>query len=144
MPVRKGSEVATEAPTYVSKADHRDGTRAKSQWTITFSAEKDCFVASWTRGWLITNRGWGLHLVDGVPASVGTSARSSGRAVPADLKVATFRGDSNIWHGYPADYCIHAQDRPPITVLQEWATLGLIRKHELRRIRGSQPCSLSD
>jgi hypothetical protein len=136
--------VTTAVPEYISKKDHRDGTSTKSQWVITFNQEKDCFVVAWTRGWTQIARGWGLHLVEGVPVKVGVAAQNTDRAATVTLKVAIFRTDSTVWHGYPSDYRIHAQDRPSIDVLKEWTKLGFIKKHEVRKIRGGQPCSLSD
>lgn len=48
----------------------------------------------------------------------------------------------SIWHGYPADYRRHTQDRPPPGVLQVWVTQGLIGKHHVAKIYGGMKCNL--
>ena len=46
------------------------------------------------------------------------------------------------WHGYPADYRRRTQDRPPIPVLQNWETQGLLKKHHIAKISGGKKCNL--
>ena len=58
------------------------------------------------------------------------------------LIFAKFVDDSAIWHGYPADYRKQPQDRPPIPVLQNWETQGLLKKHHIAKISGGKKCNL--
>jgi hypothetical protein len=136
---------------YLLKADHRTGgNQHKSQWTISRTAEIGVFDASVTAGWRDGASAWGLHLVAGSPTALGTSTRSE------ELRIAKFVGPRNVpignpaernpgsaWHGYPADYRQNAHDRPTMAVLTQWLVVGHLAKHEIRRIRGGQPCSLS-
>jgi len=127
---------------YDPKGDHRNGGNGyKSQWTISADDERTCFRNSYEKKWFINISGWGLHLSDELrPLKLGDTP--TGEAV----KLARFRRDIRKikWHGYPANYRRCVQDRPPINILNEWQRTGYITKRDMRRVRGQQPCSLSN
>lgn len=127
---------------YVSKNYHRNGNRNKSQWksAVTVKVEVAIFLKAHKQG---QSHVWGYYLRGGVAAALGTSPSSTQPVV--DLFIAKFNGQENpqVWSGYPADYRRNPQDRPPTSVLSEWATAGLIAKHEISRVRGGKRCALS-
>lgn len=129
---------------YLSKQDHRDGTRIKSQWTISFEDEKAAFMRATTSGWIsnATLR-WGLHLTPSVPSALGSSAQAFG-APTRNLFIAKFvDGNANdSWHGYPADPYKNQHDIPPSTVLKLWLGLSFLRPATIRKLVKGQLCAL--
>ena len=123
---------------YFIKSDHRNGGNGeKSQWLIPEPSEVNCFVTSHTRGWVLNQWAWGLHLSNGKAAVLGRSPEGD------ELFIAKFVAGHPAWHGYPGNYRRKKQDRPPIQVLRAWLNARHIDKTDLSRIRRSMPCSLS-
>ena len=87
---------------YGCHPDHRNGNHNKSQWTISTTEEVESFKCSYSQRWVLGTRAWGLHLVDGQPAYLGTAIDRS-----RHLFVARFEdgnGNQRWQHGYPADH----------------------------------------
>ena len=129
---------------YVLNSQHRDNNPNKSQWAIRPAEEIHVFEHSHESDWLsqTARHSWGLHLVNGKPSIVGRSVRS--RDPIQNLWIAKFVGNSQFWHGYPADYRFNLQDRPDGAILQNWYACGYIGKHDRSRIQSGKRCSLSD
>jgi hypothetical protein len=127
---------------YVSKNYHRNGNGNKSQWKtpVTVSMEVNIFLAAYKIG---ESLAWGYYRHCDVLAPLGSSRLSLNPVV--DLFIAKFIGQTHptLWSGYPADYRRNVQDRPPTSVLSEWADGGIIAKYEISRIRGGKKCNLS-
>ena len=125
---------------YVLNEQHRNGNPHRSQWTIRPNDEVGVFEHSIESSWISQNRNcsWGLYLLNEKPSSLGLSITKK------SLWIAKFVESANIWHGYPANYRFHTQDRPHTEVLQDWRSCGYIRKHEISKIRSGKRCSLSD
>ena len=127
---------------YVSKNYHRNGNRNKSQWksSVTIKVEVEIFLTGHKQG---QSHAWGHYLNGDTVTVLGTSPSSTQPVV--ELLVAKFNGQQNpqVWSGYPADYRRNPQDRPPVSVLNEWVTAGVIAKHEISRVRGGKKCTLS-
>jgi hypothetical protein len=129
--------------------EHRNGAIAQeSQWSIPRAAEVTTFVAAAIEGWQLEHqandaithrRGWGLHLLGGRPAPLGTA-----RSTRADSFVAKFV-DGNAtqrWHGYPADHEATTADIPDAQVLERWVAAGLINHAKRRKMMRQHPCRL--
>ena len=74
----------------------------------------------------------------------GGQVRTFGRNVHGELLIFGKFVDgsaSATWHGYPADYRRRPQDRPPIPVLQDWVTQGILEKHHVAKVSGGMRCS---
>lgn len=129
---------------YVSKVDHRDNTARKSQWTITFNDEKNCYDHAAASNWIEPPTiGWGLHIgANGVPSHLGISAAIHGEH--RQLFIAKFiDGNGNdVWHGYPADPYRNSQDIPPERVLGLWVQGTLLRPAIARKLNRGQKCDL--
>src|SRR6266568_6442356 len=119
---------------YVLHSHHRNGNPEKSQWCITPPQEIELFeqvfhVQTPSSGVL-----WGLRVEAETPHVVGVSCM---KAPPVrNLRIAKFISNMTpqFWHGYPADYRIEIQDRPPIAILNVWRKDGYIQKHEVAKI----------
>jgi hypothetical protein len=124
---------------YEPYSAHRDGTRRKSQWTITVRDEIRSFTAAEGDGWLDTTRGWGLHRPNRSPEYLGV-------AVDRDrqLFIAKFvRGRAGEpWHGYPADPQLKPQDLPAERVRRAWLDQEILPAVLIRRLIKGQPCAL--
>lgn len=124
---------------YILKADHRGRpTKHKSVWRISVQDEVACFDHAFDSDWVQALTGWGLHLVESIPAILGENLLYQvkiGKFVSIDA--------AGPWHGYPADYRERLQDRPPVEVLVRWRDSKIIEKHEISRVRQGKPCSLS-
>jgi hypothetical protein len=127
---------------YIYKTDHRNGSPAKSQWTISTDQERHCFDVSSRFGWLDQNGQWGLHLLDGLPSALGKTAKHTGRQI--DVKICRFITDLALRsHGYPADYRKNSHDTPAFETLAKWHASGFIAKHEIAKLLKGKPCRLS-
>lgn len=128
---------------YVLHSHHRNGNPNKSQWIITPPEEIALFENVFLVQMPSDGNLWGLRAEGGGVHNIG---RSCTQVPPVrNLRIAKFVCNTapRFWHGYPADYMLSPQDRPPVSVLQAWRQNGHIQKHEIAKIRGSKPCSLS-
>lgn len=120
---------------YMSVDYHRNGDPEKSQWTISIEHEFESFAVSRKNKWFNDQHGWGIHpsmelldvgrLVDGRNVQI------------ARFQEMTPHGQEiqNKWHGYPADIKGKTSDIPILKVLTDWLELGIIKKHQLSKIR---------
>lgn len=120
---------------YMSIAYHRNGDPEKSQWFISIEEEFESFAVSRKNKWYNELRGWGIH-PSGTLMDVGRLA--DGRTVQiVRFQEMTPHGQEiqNIWHGYPADIKRKTNDIPIYTILMSWMNQGIIKKHQLSKIR---------
>lgn len=124
---------------YASVSQHRRYTNSnKSQWLISIAEELSCFTLCYEKQWIDADCGWGVHLVN-------NRMQILGKNNVGDLyKIAKFvyGNQAGFWHGYPADYRGKNQDRPSYVVLESWREEGIIRKHQIRKIRSGMACNL--
>jgi hypothetical protein len=123
---------------YISIPKHRNKGSLYSIWTIHIYEEVQCFIYTHRHNWIAEGNGWGLHLVDGKPEFLGEV--SSGK----QSKIAKFVVNQamGLWHGYPSDYQRNKKDRPPISILEVWRDLDLIKKADISKVRGGKSCRL--
>lgn len=124
---------------YIIVSQHRlNINKDKSHWSITFEEELKCFNNSLTNNWLIDFKGWGLHMINNEINPLGYSKQGE------QLRIAKFVDSykSSKWHGYPADYRNNIQDRPASDVLKSWVENGIIKKHQMSKIRSGKKCAL--
>jgi hypothetical protein len=124
---------------YIISSQHRRrGNPNKSVWTISYEEEVDCFIETMTREWQIGTVAWGIKVVEDILQVVGVNS------IRQELKLAKFvdGADTNVWHGYPADYMRKAQDRPATNILKLWVNDGFITKAKMSKIRLGQSCNL--
>ena len=124
---------------YIVKADHRDGSRIKSQWTIPVDKERASFAFGIDSGWVLDKRAWGLHLIDGVANYLGRSAVDPGPSV--DLCVAFFQIEEPC-HGYPSEPKRSTREIPPEKVKNDWLSKGYLRASVVRKIGRGLTCRL--
>ncbi|MBL7840604.1 MAG: hypothetical protein JNJ75_10720 [Cyclobacteriaceae bacterium] len=100
--------------------------------------EVNCFVQAIKENWKVGSQAWGLKIVNTVIQVVGHNSRNR------ELKLAKFivGNDKDIWHGYPADYMMRAQDRPATDILKAWVNNGYISKAKMSKIRLGHSCNL--
>jgi hypothetical protein len=124
---------------YAVNPKHRNGSPDGSQWTIPPIEEHACFQTAEIAGWLLGDKGWGLHLVAETPAYLGVAV-DGGRL----LFVAKFVAGAApvVWHGYPADPEKRTHDIPEEHVLQHWLVLNLLSKPKIRKLGRGQACRL--
>lgn len=120
---------------YMSVSYHRNGDPEKSQWTISVEEEFRSFAISRQNRWYQDKRGWGIH-PSGSLIEVGTLV--CGKIV----RISRFQEMSplgqefkDIWHGYPADIKGKTNDIPVVEVLDSWLNAGIIKRHQLSKIR---------
>ncbi len=124
---------------YIISSQHRRrGNPNKSIWTITFEEEVDCFIQALNGNWKIATEAWGIKVVDNILQVVGLNNNNG------NLKLAKFVDgtNTNVWHGYPADYMSKAQDRPATSILKDWVDNGYLTKAKMSKIRLGQSCNL--
>jgi len=124
---------------YIISSQHRrKGNPNKSIWTITFDEEVHCFIQALSKNWKTVNEAWGIKLLNGVLQVVGKNHNRQ------ELKLAKFvdGANTNVWHGYPADYMNKAQDRPATDILKVWVNSGFLTKAKMSKIRLGQSCNL--
>ena len=101
---------------------HRNGTVAKSQWSISTREEVDLFAEAIRTNAIAVKDGWMIH----------NEASFIGR----------FRRTTDMeWHGYPGDYMRARSDIPPTSILQMWVG-KYITKSQMAHIQRQQPCNL--
>ena len=130
--------LAAGLPAYISNPKHRNSSSADAQWTILEEEEHTSFVESWTNGWCLEGKGWGLHLVDGSVATLGRT-----EAPVEDSFIARFvSSDEPIrWHGYPANRRKN-QDIPPREIRYAWLSKGLLAAAKISKIGKGKRCRL--
>lgn len=124
---------------YTSVIQHRGRVNGdKSRWTIQLVEELECFKLSFNSGWYTNYIGWGLHVIQDRVEVLGKNTEGE------QLKIAKFVDSSRNgnWHGYPADYRSKIQDRPTQETLEKWRKDGLIKKHQIVKIRSGMACNL--
>ena len=126
---------------YISKADHRDNTPTKSQWTVSVADEHACFDFGVGHGWVSTSgdSAWGLHVIDGKADYLGKSA--PGRGPEASLFVAFFQL-ADVCHGCPSDLKRSRREIPPTSVTRAWLEGKYLRGPVIRKLQLGQTCSL--
>lgn len=120
---------------YMTIGYHHNGAPEKSQWLISVEEEFKSFAVSRKNKWYNEQRGWGIH-PSGTLMDVGRL--TDGRTVQiVRFQEMTPLGQmiQNIWHGYPADIKGKTNDIPIYDVLTHWLKLGIIKKHQLSKIR---------
>jgi hypothetical protein len=125
--------------TYTSVKQHRGRVNSdKSRWIIPMDEELECFELTYFKKWHRNSIGWGLHILENRITVLGKNPEGE------QLKLAKFVDSSknNKWHGYPADYRCKIQDRPPQDILEKWRSEGLIKKHQIMKIRRGMACNL--
>jgi hypothetical protein len=125
---------------YLSKADHRDGTPEKSQWTIALEDEFASFDRTLSESWAQAKAGWGLHIVDDKARYVGRSALNYG-ASPKDLFMIFFN-IAQVAHGYPSDPQRSKREIPPDSIRAAWLAKQYLRPVVVRKLGRGQPCKL--
>lgn len=118
---------------YIFKSDHRDGTRIKSQWTVTTCIEMAIYTSHYNHEGACF---FGLKLNNSICEPVGNSALDLGEVRPLFVCKYVRNQQPNYCHGYPADPELRHQDRPPMSLLLNWRTKNLINKKEMNRFRG--------
>lgn len=142
MPFKADTEIDLTAHNigkYIISSQHRrKGNPNKSIWTITFNEEVNCFIQALTGDWKRGTEAWGVKVIDNIIQVVGQTNDSK------ELKLAKFVDgtNTNVWHGYPADYMSKAQDRPATNILKLWVNNGYLTKAKMSKIRLGQSCSL--
>jgi hypothetical protein len=126
-----------QAKYYISSA-HRRNQKNKSRWPITRDNEVECFVSSHLNNWIEVICCWGLFPSGSNLLELGQNSQKE------SLKIAKFvaKNNTNVWHGYPADYYRNSQDRPSMFILENWRKLGHIEKHHITKIRQGKVCNL--
>ena len=148
---------------YIISSQHRKkGKDHKSFWTITYQEEVECFILALNNQWKsgFKAEAWGFKhtntiLEDGdnemdelevlgfkhtntILEVIGKNDNGQ------DLKLAKFVDgtNTNVWHGYPADYMNKAQDRPDTEILKKWVEKGFLTKSKMAKIRRGQSYNL--
>lgn len=124
---------------YVSKPDHRDGTRSKSQWRISLNDEYASFALGTSSTWIAGQFAWGLHLVNNIADYLGSSAVDPGPDVA--LCVAFFQLAVPC-HGYPSDPKRSTREVPPNEVRNDWLAKKYLRPAAIRKIGRGLTCKL--
>jgi len=124
---------------YQVHPDHRNGTRGKSQWTISEQAELDMFDNVLGHGRLHSDVGWGLYIDNGRVDYLGVAQDHYRKVFVAKFVDGS---QNNCWHGYPADHQRNVSDIPAPYILQEWLDANLLRCAVIRKIMRGQPCNL--
>jgi hypothetical protein len=123
---------------YIVSSAHRRHQANKSWWIIPIDSEVDCFITSIINNWIESTTAWGnIHNGNGLEILGNNSFH-----IPLKLAKFVDSANTNIWHGYPADYVRNEQDRPGIVILQDWRIRGIIEKHHVVKIRKGKECNL--
>jgi len=142
MPFTADTEIdLTETTTanYIIASHHRKkGNPNKSIWTISFDEEVECFVQTMNGNWKAGTEAWGVKVLGDVLQVLGLNNNKQ------ELKLAKFVDgtNTNVWHGYPADYVSKSQDRPATNILKIWVDSGYLTKAKMSKIRLGQSCNL--
>lgn len=124
---------------YIISSQHRRrGNPNKSIWTISFDEEVACFIQTMNGDWKTGTEAWGIKVLGDVLQVLGLNNSRQ------ELKLAKFVDgtNTNVWHGYPADYVSKSQDRPATNILKVWVDSGYLTKAKMSKIRLGQSCNL--
>ena len=124
---------------YIISSQHRRrGNSNKCIWTISFDEEVSCFIQALNENWKVDFEAWGIKTVNNILQVVGVNNERQ------ELKLAKFvdGANTNVWHGYPADYMRKANDRPATNILKDWVEYGYLTKAKMSKIRLGQSCNL--
>jgi hypothetical protein len=142
-PVRKFKyndefKVADLSCKYYYKADHRDKSHQKSQWTLTPAEELKCFIHSRNENWSEPYKSWGIWVNTNKLDELGKNYGEE------ELNVAVFVDSyqKDVWHGYPADFKRDKWDIPPMKVLTIWRDKKYTTKSKISNARQGKTCSL--
>ncbi len=133
----KAHEIAAQV-FYLINPQHRTRNRQKSIWKINQQEEVASFTLSFNKHWHQKSLGWGLHMVNGKAQFLGVAAPDHCR--PLMLAKFVDGNKNNHWHGYPADHERHAQDRPPVAILDTWLRTRTLTGRQIRNIQAGFPC----
>ena len=142
MPYPSDKEINLPDPVscnYIISSQHRrKGNPNKCIWTINHDEEVACFTETMISGWKSGTEAWGLRVVNNILQVIGINNDTK------ELKLAKFvdGSETNVWHGYPADYMRRAQDRPTTIILKAWVDTGFLTKSKMSKIRLGQSCNL--
>jgi len=135
-------DVAGISEKYTIGSYHRDNSRkdTKPKWEISEDQEVECFIQCIDETWHSNGKGFGIRPDSDLNLTIlGYNPNDT------DSKIAIFRDDkhgADEWHGYPADYLLHTQDRPSTTILSDWYDKGYIPKDAMAKVRKGLECSL--
>ena len=84
--------------------------------------------------WKAGTEAWGVKVLGDVLQVLGLNNNKQ------ELKLAKFVDgtNTNVWHGYPADYVSKSQDRPATNILKIWVDSGYLTKAKMSKIRLGQ------
>lgn len=140
--IENGKDIKYEC-SYIVVSYHRNNSlKDKSLWTIDEEVEINCFKESQEKIWVQDYISWGMDYESikekVVIKPIGNSEHNE------ELKIGRFidSGKNNIWHGYPANYRRKKQDIPPTKVLLNWVGLGILKKHQVTKIKQQKKCNL--
>ena len=142
MPYTANIEIDLTAHTtgnYIISSQHRrKGNPNKCIWKLTFDEEVGCFIQALNSNWKTGTEAWGVKVIGDILQVVGLTHDRQ------ELKLAKFVDgtNTNVWHGYPADYMSKSQDRPATNILKVWVDKGYLTKAKMSKIRLGQSCSL--
>lgn len=115
---------------------HRNGTVAKSQWSISTREEVDLFAEAIRTNAIAVKDGWMIYFVNNQRKIVGKTIHNE------ESFIGRFRRTTDMeWHGYPGDYMRARSDIPPTSILQMWVG-KYITKSQMSHIQRQQPCNL--
>jgi hypothetical protein len=129
---------------YVINPHHRNGNKSKSQWTISEADEVESFSSARKQGWILDEKGWGLHMINNRPAWLGIAKDRTTQLFIAKFVGNPCTGSSSgvEWHGYPADYRNNHHDIPEEGILRKWLSESTLSPAKVRKIAKGQPCNL--
>lgn len=139
-PMQSGSTITvrTNVQYFVHPKHRGNPTENSCTWRISVPDEVALFRKALPAGFCPGQNYWAAEVQNGRLRPVGINVHREtlifGKFVDGSAR--------SLWHGYPADYRRHPQDRPPISVLQSWVTQGLLEKHHIAKISGGKQCNL--
>mgnify|MGYP000530715666 CR=1 FL=1 len=140
--IENGKDIKYEC-SYIVVSYHRNNSlKDKSLWTIDEELEINCFKESQEKNWVQEYTSWGVDYESikekVIIKPIGNSVHNE------ELKIGRFidSGKNNTWHGYPANYRRKKQDIPPTDVLLNWVGLGILKKHQVIKIKQQKKCNL--
>lgn len=125
---------------YIISSQHRrTGNENKSIWSLTYNDEVECFIQAMNGNWKEETEAWGIKVINNTLQVVGHTNNYT-----HELKLAKFvdGSNTNVWHGYPADYLRKVHDIPKEKILKDWVEKGFLTKAKMCKIRLGQACNL--
>jgi hypothetical protein len=123
---------------YLAVPYHQKWTKGKSKWTISVLKQRICLQRAYHSGWLLPEKGWGLHYNSRNMLDYLGVAQDH----KTEIFIAKFEENQGNWHGYPADHERNNQDIPDKSIRQKWQKDGVLPPAKIRKIGKGQPCSL--